>query len=220
MSKPYLFSPSEFAFGYSGCKRCYYDLKVNDIRINFGFPTIFSKIDSIQKRFYHNKSSKLLNTNKVPEGIIKTDYAKLHKSEVLYDQKDRAFQLRGKIDAYIDHKDFFSIIDFKVTNINEKKSLTYMTQLNSYAIMFEKPDLNYLKLNPVKNLGIFCFEPENLKIESIPALEMSTQYFEIKRNDNLYLKFITDVIDFLEGDIPSLNNDCSLCNLKSQTFLK
>ena len=218
MSKPYLFSPSEFAFGYSGCKRCYYDLKVNDIRINFGFPTIFSKIDSIQKKFYHNKSSKFLNSNKVPDGIIKTDYAKLHKSEVLYDHKDRAFQLRGKIDAYIDHKDFFSIIDFKVTNITEKKSLTYMTQLNSYAIMFEKPDQNYLKLNPVKNLGIFCFEPENLKLKNTPALEMSTQYFEIKRNDDLYLKFITDVIDFLEGDIPGLNNECSLCNLKLQTF--
>ena len=43
----------------------------------------------------------------MPEGIIKTDYAKLHKSEVLYDHKDREFQLRGKIDAYIDHKDFF-----------------------------------------------------------------------------------------------------------------
>ena len=220
MSKPYLFSPSEFAFGYSGCKRCYYDLKVNNIRINFGFPSIFSKIDSIQKEFYHNKTSKYLNTNKVPEGIIKTDYAKLHKSEVLYDQKDRAFQLRGKIDAYIDHKDFFSIIDFKVTNINEKKSLTYMTQLNSYAIMFEKPDQNYLKLNPVKNLGIFCFEPEKIKLDSTPALEMSTQYFEIKRNDDLYLKFITDVIDFLEGDIPGLNNNCSLCKLKLQTFPK
>jgi len=218
MSKPYLFSPSEFAFGYSGCKRCYYDLKINNIRINFGFPTIFSKIDSIQKNFYHNKPSKFLNSNKVPEGIIKTDYSKLHKSEILYDYKDRAFQLRGKIDAYIDHKDFFSIIDFKVTNINEKKSLTYMTQLNSYAIMFEKPDQNYLKLNPVKNLGIFCFEPENLTLKNTPALEMSTQYFEIKRNDDLYLKFITDVIDFLEGDIPGLNNECSLCNLKLQTF--
>ena len=218
MSQPYLFSPSEFAFGYSGCIRFYYDLKVNDVRINFGFPSIFSKIDSIQKKFYHNKSSKFLNSNKVPEGIIKTDYAKLHKSEVLYDHKDRAFQLRGKIDAYIDHKDFFSIIDFKVTNINEKKSLTYMTQLNSYAIMFEKPDQNYLKLDPVKNLGIFCFEPENLILKNTPALEMSTQYFEIKRNDDLYLKFITDVIDFLEGDIPGLNNECSLCNLKLQTF--
>ena len=67
MSKPYLFSPSEFAFGYSGCKRCYYDLKVNDVRINFGFPSIFSKIDSIQKKFYHNKPSKFLNTNSLAE---------------------------------------------------------------------------------------------------------------------------------------------------------
>ena len=143
MIKPYLFSPSEFAFGYSGCKRCYYDLKVNDIKINFGFPTIFSKIDSIQKRFYHNKPSKYLNTNKIPDGIIKTDYTKLHKSEVFYDYKDRAFQLKGKIDAYVQHKNFYSIIDFKVTNLNEKKSLTYMTQLNSYALMFEKPEQNF-----------------------------------------------------------------------------
>jgi len=218
MSKIYLFSPSEFAFGYSGCKRCYYDLKVNDIKLNFGFPTIFSKIDSIQKKFYHNKTSKYLNSNKIPDGIIKTDYTKLHKSEVLYDKKDRAFQLRGKIDAYVDHQDFYSIIDFKVTNINEKKSFTYMTQLNSYAIMFEKPDQNYLKLNPIKNLGIFCFEPDSLKVENTPLLEMSSQYFEIKRNDDLYFKFITEVIDFLEGDIPSLNNGCSICNLKLQSF--
>ena len=218
MSKIYLFSPSEFAFGYSGCKRCYYDLKVNDIKLNFGFPTIFSKIDSIQKKFYHNKTSKYFNSNKIPDGIIKTDYTKLHKSEVLYDKKDRAFQLRGKIDAYVDHQDFYSIIDFKVTNINEKKSFTYMTQLNSYAIMFEKPDQNYLKLNPIKNLGIFCFEPDSLKVENTPLLEMSSQYFEIKRNDDLYFKFITEVIDFLEGDIPSLNNGCSIFNLKLQSF--
>jgi len=103
---------------------------------------------------------------------------------------------------------------------NEKKSLTYMTQLNSYAIMFEQPDQNYLKLNPVKNLGIFCFEPSDLKLESTPTFVMATKYFEILRNDDLYFKFMTDVIDFLEGDIPSFNNNCSICNLKLQTFPK
>ena len=110
MSEPYLFSPSEFAFGYAGCKRCYYDLKVNDIRLNFGFPTIFSKIDMIQKRFYHNKPTSYLNTNKLPEGVIKTDYVKLQKSEVLFDKKGRPFQLRGKIDAYIDHVNLCPVV--------------------------------------------------------------------------------------------------------------
>ena len=73
----------------------------------FWFSNYIFKNRFNSEKFYHNKSSKYLNSNKVPDGIIKTDYAKLHKSEILYDQKDRAFQLRGKIDAYIDHKDFF-----------------------------------------------------------------------------------------------------------------
>ena len=218
--KPYLFSPSEFAFGFAGCKRCYYDLKVNNIKINFGFPTIFSKIDIIQKKFYHNKSTSYLNTNKLPKGVIETDYAKLQKSEVLYDKKDRPFQLRGKIDAYIDHKNFFSIIDFKVTNINEKKTSTYMTQLNSYALMFERPDQNFLTLKPIKHLGIFCFEPNDLNYNKNPSLEMRTHYFEIQRNDKNFFEFITNIIDFLEGDIPEMTNGCSICDIKSQTFPK
>ena len=46
---------------------------------------------------------------------------------------------------------------------------------------------NYLKLKPIKNLGIFCFEPDSLKLETKPALEMSTQYFEIRRNVHTYM---------------------------------
>ena len=62
----------------------------------------------------------------------------------------------------------------------KKNHLTYMTQLNSYAIMFEKPDQNYLKLNPVKNLGIFCFEPENLKIEKHQHLKCLHNILKLK----------------------------------------
>ena len=44
-----IFAPSEFAFGYSGCKRCYYDLKNENIRVSTAFPSIFSKLDRLQK---------------------------------------------------------------------------------------------------------------------------------------------------------------------------
>ena len=43
--KDLIFSPSEFAFGYSGCKRCYYDLKNDNLRVSTAFPSIFSKLD-------------------------------------------------------------------------------------------------------------------------------------------------------------------------------
>ena len=37
------FSPSEFAFDYEGCKKCYYDKKVNNIVLKTPFPGAFSK---------------------------------------------------------------------------------------------------------------------------------------------------------------------------------
>ena len=219
MSKTAIFSPSEFAFGYSGCKRCYYDLKVNNIKVQTGFPSIFSKLDSLQKNFYHKKPSSVLQSNKVLPGIIKTNYAKLQSSKTLSDMKGRNFQLRGKIDAYIKHEDSYSIIDFKVTKLNEKKIDTYRTQLISYALMFENPNEKSLLLSPVKNLGIFCFEPsELLEIDKNPLFKMSTIYFDIERDDEYFKKFITNILDFLEGDKPDFTEGCSFCYLKRNNF--
>jgi len=67
------YSPSEFAFGFESCKRCYYDKKVNGIELKVPFPGIFSKFDSLQKKFYHGKSSKIL-TDKLEDGVIVGDF--------------------------------------------------------------------------------------------------------------------------------------------------
>ena len=216
--KDLIFSPSEFAFGYSSCKRCYYDLKIDNLRVSTPFPSIFSKLDRLQKEFYHEKSTNILNANIEP-GKIKTDYEKLQKSETLKDKKGREFILRGKIDAYIDHGTFYSIIDFKVTDIDEKKIELYKTQLLSYAIMFEKPNEKCLKLTPIKNLGIFCFEPEKIhSVNGKPSFNMKTQYYPIQRDDDYLLSFITEIIDFLEGPKPTFDEKCGLCNLKKNNF--
>jgi CRISPR/Cas system-associated exonuclease Cas4 (RecB family) len=214
MDKIYTFSPSEFAFGHAGCKRCYYDQKVNGIKVSVPFPSVFSKLDILQKNFYHDKSSDLLGANIQP-GTIKTDYAKMQKSKVLEDNKGRKFQLKGKIDAYVDHKDFYSIIDFKVTNINEQKIDTYATQLLSYALMFEQPEQGHLKLDPIKNLGIFCFEPDTMiDYQSSPNFKMKTKYYDIKKDDQKMFSFITDVVDLLEGQTPSSDQKCSICKVR------
>ena len=62
--KDLIFSPSEFAFGYSSCKRCYYDLKIDNLRVSTPFPSIFSKLDRLQKEFYHEKSTDILNAKR------------------------------------------------------------------------------------------------------------------------------------------------------------
>ena len=196
--KDLIFSPSEFAFGYSACKRCYYDLKIDNLRVSTPFPSIFSKLDRLQKEFYHEKSTDILNANIEP-GKIKTDYEKLQKSEILKDKKNRSFSLRGKIDAYVEHDGFFSIIDFKVTDIDEQKIELYKTQLLSYAVMFEKPNEKGLKLSPIKNLGIFCFEPN--KIQSIDNNQSKNQYV------NQFLNEIKKDVNVIDSMLPNNSPD-------------
>ena len=75
-------------------------------------------MDSLQKNFYHGKSSKILS-DKLEDGKIVGDYNKRLQSEILYDLKDRPFTLSGYIDSYIKHKDSFTIVDFKTTKIDE-----------------------------------------------------------------------------------------------------
>jgi hypothetical protein len=74
MDHVYKFSPSEFAFGYQGCKRCYYDTKVRNITLTTRFPSVFSKLDKLQKNFYQNQSSKIIDTS-LEEGVIITEDA-------------------------------------------------------------------------------------------------------------------------------------------------
>tara|TARA_B000000532_G_scaffold69340_1_gene55046 strand:- start:2373 stop:3026 length:654 start_codon:yes stop_codon:yes gene_type:complete len=214
LTKIFNFSPSEFAFGYAGCKRCYYDQKVNNIKVSLPFPSVFSKLDILQKNFYHDKSSDLLG-GKIASGVIKTDYSRTQKSKILQDNKGRKFQLKGRIDAYVKHKDSFSIIDFKVTDIDEKKIDTYATQLLAYAIMFDQPDEGFLKLNPIKDLGIFCFEPDTMvNHQNVPNFKMKTQFYLIERDDKKMFEFITTVIDMLEGKNPTSKEKCSICKVR------
>jgi len=213
MTNTYTFTPSEFAFEYAGCKRCYYEKKVNKIKVSLPFPSIFSKLDRLQKEYYHNKSSKVLDTS-VEEGIIKTDYSNMQNSKILEDNKGRKFKLKGKIDAYIKHKNSYSIIDFKVTNISEEKIDTYATQLLSYALMFEHPEKDNLYLTPIDKLGIFCFEPEMMQdVNNSINFKMATKYYDIKRDDNKMIQIITDIIDLLESPVPARNTKCSICSI-------
>ena len=214
--KMFNFSPSEFAFSFESCKRCFYDKKVNGIELKTFFPAMFSKFDSMQKNYYHSKSSKEISDD-LEEGEIISNYNKMLKSEVLYDLKERPFTMTGKIDAYIKHKDTFTVVDFKTTAINENKINTYATQLQSYALMMEKPKEGSLKLTPIKRLGIFCFDPSNISKANDKNcnIHMNTKWFDIPRDDGNLIKYITKIQDVLYSkEIPESGTNCGICNFR------
>ena len=173
-------------------------------------------MDSLQKNFYHGKSSKLLS-GKLEEGEIVGDFNKMLRSEILYDLKDRPFTLSGKIDGYIKHKDSFTIVDFKTTKIDESKIDAYATQLQTYALMTEKPKEGSLKLTPVKRLGIFCFEPSDITElgKNNCNMVMDTQWFDIPRDDKDLIGYITKIQDVLYSKTkPEPTSTCGVCNFK------
>ena len=214
--KIFNFSPSEFAFGFESCKRCFYDKKVNGIELKTFFPAMFSKFDSMQKNYYHSKSSKVIS-DELEEGEIISNYNKMLNSQILHDLKERPFTMSGKIDAYIKHKDTFTVVDFKTTMINENKIDTYATQLQSYALIMEKPREGSLKLTPIKGLGIFCFDPSNISKANDKNcnIHMNTKWFDIPRDDGNLIKYITKIQDVLYSkEIPESGTNCGICNFR------
>lgn len=218
------YSPSEFAYGFEGCKKCYYDKKINNIEFKSFFPPIFNTFDKLQKNYFNGKNSKLID-NSVEEGVIVADYEKIIKTKVFYDLKKRPFTMSGKIDAYIKHKNGFSVIDFKTTNINESKIDLYETQLQSYALMLENSNEKSLSLSPVIGLGILCFEPNEITNQNKNLADMKwyTKWYKINldKTHKKIITYITKIQDFLlDGEKPMPSEKCNVCNfLKKQSYL-
>jgi len=217
--KVFTLSPSEFAFGFEGCKKCYYDKIVNNLKYSSFFPPVFSLLDICQKKYYQGKSSKSISES-LDEGIIITENSdKIIKSRTLYDNKKRPFILRGKLDAYIKHENFYTVIDFKTTSMSLDKAPMYSAQLHSYALMLENPSEKNNLISPVKKLGLFCFSPNQVinHKKGTNIFEMNARWAEIKRDDKEFFSYVTLVLDLLHGQIKSIRNPrCTVCTFIEQ----
>ena len=43
-----ILSPSDFAFGFDQCKKCYYDKIVNKVKLNGMFPSVFQNLIDVK----------------------------------------------------------------------------------------------------------------------------------------------------------------------------
>lgn len=70
MAKTFKLSPSDLTFLWDECKRCFY-LKVvlGQNRPAMPFPSIFTKIDGLMKKYFDGQSTHLL-TPELPPGLV------------------------------------------------------------------------------------------------------------------------------------------------------
>ena len=209
------------------CKRCLW-LSYKGIKLDAFFPPIFNAFDLIQKKFLITQSVKLMSKN-LPEGRIMTELNGFIGSSTLKDEKGRSFVISGKTDVVVEFKTNpkkYGIIDLKTTSITPSKIQNYKLQLESYATIFQNPNLKTPKFSNIEELGLYLFEPKEITKISKGSCNMKFETLYLKGNrchDDL-IKRITDIIDIcLMEKPPEYNSACASCkfviSLKKEKYI-
>jgi len=213
-------SPSDFAFLWEGCKRCFYLKVVHGVRQpSMPMAGIFKRIESLQMKFYDGRRTEEVLPG-LPPGTIRCGERGVESEPVELDGIP-PWYIYGKIDSLIEFDDkSWGILDFKTTTISPEKGKLYGRQLHAYAHSFENPAASprILKeaapsLKPITKLGILCFEPSELMHEPVGShtYRGAVQWIEIPRDDAAFLKFVGDTLKVLGGELPAPSFTCDWC---------
>jgi CRISPR/Cas system-associated exonuclease Cas4 (RecB family) len=197
------------------CKRCLW-LAYKGIKLDTFFPPIFNTFDLMQKKFLTTKSIKLMSSS-LPAGRIMSELNGFIGTTILKDNKNRSFLITGKTDIVIEFKTNpkkYGIIDLKTTSINPAKIENYKFQLESYATIFENPNIKTPKFSNIEELGLYLFEPKEITdiSKNVCNMKFKTLYLKGNRCHEDLINRITDIIDvYTMETAPKYNYACSNC---------
>lgn len=215
----YKLSPSDFAFLYEGCKRCYYLKVVHGIRQpSVPLPSIFSKIAGLVYRHFSGKRTEELHP-RLPPGIVKWGEKWVESSIIKRPDYDATCFIRGKFDVVVEFDDkTYGVIDFKTGNPNAEYHSLYSRQLNAYAYALEHPGTNALNLSPISHLGLLYFYPSKLSQDKVGwvSYDAETHWIPMKKDEQEFLAFVDEMLAYLEpSTLPDSASDCKWCNYLS-----
>lgn len=215
MSKQnWILSPSDFAFLWEECKRCFYLKFVSGFkRPSPPMAKIFNVIDNRMKDHFGNK-----NTTNVlpflPKGIVDPGGNWVQSIPLPVPGHSSTCVIRGKLDTVVRFDDgTFAVIDFKTSQAKAEHIPLYGRQLNAYAIAVENAAPGNLALKPVRRLGLVVFEPDHFAARNNQAsLSGSVTWVETPRDEKAFFKFLAEVLELLEQvEPPGGSAACEWC---------
>ena len=208
-------SPSDFAFLWTECPRCFY-LKVVEGRPRpwTPFPGVFKKIDTAENRFFAGKSTKEISST-LPDGVLEYGEMWVESGPIAVPGHTDTCFIRGRFDVVARFVDgTYGVVDFKTTETRDPHVPLYSRQLHGYTFALENHAQGRLHLAPISRLGLFCLDPTDmLRLgEGQYALSMAPTWIEVQRDDAGFLNFLGQVLDVLELPRPPLPGpNCGLC---------
>lgn len=200
-------SPSDFAYLYDECKKCYY-LKVrrNIPRPFTPFPGVFSALNTKIQGNLIGKNLKSLSKD-LPDCVVETQEGFVESTTI----PDTSCYIKGKYDLLCKNPDdTYTIVDLKISQPNEEKIDKYKTQLYSYKFSLENP----VRDKPIKitKMGLLVLYPKSADFENNSIkVDFPPIWMDIPEDERLFFDFIKEVDSLLKGPMPDSNPKCGFC---------
>ncbi len=214
-------SPSDFAFLWEECKRCFY-LKValNHQRPRSIMPKIFTVIDEKMKLHFGGRRANEV-VPQLPPGVFRFGDDWVESLPIQIPGHTSTCFIRGRLDSVIQFDDkSFAVVDFKTSEQRQGNVSLYARQLHAYTHALENAAPGKSSLKPVRRLGLLVFEP---KAFSAPRgdsalLSGTIGWMEIPRDDAAFLKFLSEVLTVLESPAPPPSTPgCEWCGYRESS---
>ena len=212
----YKLSPSDFAYIYEECKRCFY-LKIKEgiSRPSTPFPAVFTALNTRIQDSLFGKNLQTLSSS-LPDCTVANKEGYVESIVV----PNTSCFIKGRYDLLCKNKDdTYTVVDLKISQPDEEKIEKYKTQLTAYKFSMENP----AREKPIKitRMGLLIFFPDTLSFENNTVdMNFPPKWMDVSADENGFFKFIKDIDDLLAGPIPEENPECGFCKyVKSRNSL-
>jgi hypothetical protein len=213
----WVLNPSDFAFLWEECKRCFY-LKVREgfRRPSAAMPKIFTVIDSEMKGFFQGKRTEQLLPF-LPPGIVDSSISWVRSKPLQLAGHNSAIVIRGKIDTLVRFDDnSYGVIDFKTSARRADQVPLYGRQLHAYATALEQAAQGHVNLSPIRSLGLLVYEPQKFAQTAITEASLTggLSWIPVERDNRSFAAFLAQILDLLENPVPPAADDCEWCRYR------
>lgn len=226
-------SPSDFAFLWDECRRCYYLKIVRGFNRPFSpFPKIFNVIDGQMRAFYGGRRTESV-LPVMPPGRFATEERWVESATITVPGRKSTCYIKGKIDAVVAFDDAtHGLVDFKTSSVKGEYLSKYGRQLHAYVYALEHAaNPSAFSLSPITSMGLLVFEPQ--KISTATELTMDdimkltpmglgmtgpTSWTPIEKDQAGFMQFIDEMLGILDAEgPPPAGMTCEWCKYRAKS---
>lgn len=199
-------SPSDFAFLWEECPRCFY------LKIARGYPRpapspTAAPLDAQIKAGCEGRRTETL-APEMPAGVFEIGERAIESQPLDVHLPDAVLrcQIHGRLDTVVRLDDGgYAIVDFRTgAHGAESRARLASLELHACARALEHPASGATALGPITRLGLLVFEPEKFTREAggLGALTGGLSWIEIPRDDRALFGFLAEALAVLERPDP------------------